>query len=104
MYEGKGRPSGIIGAPGALHHDLQRFLSWLLGLRRKAEQWQGKQLCQETSSSHFVLSYSVDFQGTDRCDLYSLSSRRPWSTQRNQSNHNTNRLKLERLTDYNVSL
>src|SRR2546429_1844802 len=45
----KGRPSGIIGAPGALHHDLQRFLSWLLGLRRKAEQWQGKRSEEHTS-------------------------------------------------------
>src|SRR5438552_2796259 len=84
--------------------NLQRFLSWLLGLRRKAEQWQGKQLCQETSSRHFVLSYSVDFQGNDRGELYSFSSRRPWSSQRNQSNHKANRLKLERLTEWSVSL
>jgi hypothetical protein len=48
----------------------KRILS--LGLRRKAEKRQGKQLCQETPSRHFVLSYTMDFQGNGRGELYSF--------------------------------
>jgi len=32
MQKGKRRPGGIVRSPGALHHDLESFHFWLLGL------------------------------------------------------------------------